>query len=445
MELREGRIIAERFRLVRELGRGGMGAVWKAEHVGLEVPCAVKFILGDAAQHPEVRARFVREAKAAAMLRSPHVVQILDHGVCEETPYIAMELLEGEELGRRLERVGRLPPAETIAILAQVARALGKAHQAGLVHRDLKPDNVFLVKDDDREIVKVLDFGIAKSLKGDLAENYKTRTGALLGTPFYMSPEQAQGVKTIDHRSDLWSLAVIAFRCLTGRLPFESDALGDLLVKIIMAPLPVPTSIAPWLPPSVDAWWQRAAAREPADRFATAGELIEALASALGIAAPMRASEVPGGARVGAYDVTAPALTPSAERSGSTPAPAAPARREPSLNGGVSHTFGARDRRSRVGLTIAGVLSLALGGAVAFAVLYGVPGSTAGVAASASPVEEASAAPETTAPTVSAAAPEDPPPSTAANSVSAAAAPADESSSSRPSAKTLLRITFSRP
>ncbi|HEX7663978.1 MAG TPA: serine/threonine-protein kinase, partial [Polyangiaceae bacterium] len=164
-----------------------MGSVWHATHLGLDVPCAVKFIEGEAASLPEAHARFEREAKAAAQLRSPHVVQILDHGVWEGRPYIAMELLDGEDLKSRIQKAGRLNPNEIGTIITQVCRALTKAHGLGIVHRDLKPDNIFLVRDDDREIAKVLDFGIAK--RNDSLENgggSNTRTGAMLGTPYYM-------------------------------------------------------------------------------------------------------------------------------------------------------------------------------------------------------------------------------------------------------------------
>jgi hypothetical protein len=274
-------VIAEKFRLNRLLGRGGMGSVWHATHLGLDVPCAVKFIEGEAAQLPEVQARFEREAKAAAHLRSPHVVQILDHGVCEGTPYIAMELLDGEDLGKRLARVGRLPPHELLLVVAQVSRALTKAHSQGIVHRDLKPDNIFLVRDDDREITKVLDFGIAKAT-GAGSSGSSTRTGAMLGTPYYMSPEQAQGTRAVDARSDLWSLAVIVFEALTGQRPFESEALGDLLMRIIVAPIPLPSHYVSDLPPAIDAWWVKASQRDPALRFQTAKELNDGLAVAFG-------------------------------------------------------------------------------------------------------------------------------------------------------------------
>src|ERR1700677_4095454 len=221
--------------------------------MGLDVPCAVKFIEGEIAQLPEAQARFEREAKAAAQLRSPNVVQIIDHGVWQSTPYIAMELLDGEDFGKRLAKLGRRPPVDVIRISTQVCRALRKAHSPGIVHRDLKPDNIYLVPDDDREIAKVLDFGIAKTTGGIDGSN--TKTGAMLGTTYYMSPEQAQGTRAVDARSDLWSLAVIAFQALTGRLPFESEALGDLLVKIIVAPIPNPREFSPDLPPSLAAGW----------------------------------------------------------------------------------------------------------------------------------------------------------------------------------------------
>src|SRR3984885_5681695 len=274
-------VIAERFHLNRLLGGGGMGSVWHATHLGLDIPCAVKFVKGELLEQDDIKARFEREAKAAAQLRSPHVVQILDHGVCEGTPYIAMELLDGEDLGTRLERVGRLSPGPPYKILGEAWRGLARAHAQGIVHRDLKPDNIYIVRDDDREVTKVLDFGIAKTLNSDVGGS-STKTGAMLGTPYYMSPEQAQGTKAVDFRSDLWALAVIAFQCITGRLPFESEALGDLLVKIIVAPIPFPSQFAP-VPPGFDRWWAKASQRDPAERFQGAKEFADALALVCGV------------------------------------------------------------------------------------------------------------------------------------------------------------------
>ncbi len=335
MDLEPGIVVAERFRLVRPLGQGGMGAVWLAHHVSLDTPCAIKFIQDDAARSQELRARFEREAKIAAQLRSPHVVQILDHGAWQDTPYIAMEFLEGEDLAKRLRtrlRSGRLlEPHEVVALVAQVGRALARAHAAGLVHRDLKPANIFLCRDDDREVVKVLDFGVAKvtAMSAPTDADANTQTGAILGTPFYMSPEQARGHRNVDHRADLWALSVIVFQCLTGKLPFRGEALGDLLVKIIADPLPVPSASAP-VPASFDAWWARAVDRDVTRRFQTAKELTEALGVALEVSFPTAmgvGTVVDLPARPGAVDRPPSALRPaepgSASVEGADPAPAA--------------------------------------------------------------------------------------------------------------------------
>src|SRR5262245_8336392 len=260
MELKENTLVADRFQLMRMIGRGGMGSVWQARDCRLDNQCAVKFIEGELSNVADAQARFEREAKAAAQLRSPHVVEIKDYGVWQSHPYIAMELLDGEDLGKALAKAGgKLPPSQIVIIVQQVCRALTKAHAAGIVHRDLKPDNIFLVNDDDRQIVKILDFGVAKQTSQAI-EGSNTKTGAMLGTPYYMSPEQAQGIKSVDGRSDLWSLAVIVYHCLTGHLPFESEALGDLLVKIIVSPVPTPSHHAQ-VPPGFDRWWAKAADR----------------------------------------------------------------------------------------------------------------------------------------------------------------------------------------
>jgi serine/threonine protein kinase len=208
-----------------------------------------------------------------AELRSAHIVQIIDYGIDGNTPFIAMELLEGESLAARLDRLGKLPADDTARILLQVARALTRAHEKGIVHRDLKPDNIFIVREGDEEIAKVLDFGVAKKLD-TLSLNSgvtTTRTGALLGTPYYMSPEHALGQTSLDHRTDIWALGVIAYECLTGRRPFERDSFGALLMSICHEPLPTPSKVAS-VPPGFDAWFARAASRDLAARFQTAAE-----------------------------------------------------------------------------------------------------------------------------------------------------------------------------
>jgi len=262
-----------------------MGSVWEGLHVTLGNRVAVKFIETDYAESDEARTRFENEARAAAKLQSKYVVQVFDYGVMSDgRPFIVMEYLAGESLDARLERVGKLNIEETTRIITQVSRALSKAHAAGIVHRDLKPENVFLVNDEEEatDIAKVVDFGIAKFTDTSMGVSSSTRTGSVLGTPFYMSPEQARGLRTVDFRSDLWSLGVITFRCLTGRYPFEGEAIGDLLVKICTAQLPVPSSYVP-VPPAFDTWFEKAMQRDPTLRFASAAELADQLARSCGI------------------------------------------------------------------------------------------------------------------------------------------------------------------
>jgi len=285
---------------MRPLARGGMGSVWRAEHLSLTSSVALKLIesnpdAGDTA----ATQRFLREARLAAALRSPHVVQIFDYGVDEGTPYIVMELLEGESLGERLERQGRLSAAETARVIQHLARAMTRAHEAGIVHRDLKPDNVFIVKNDDEEIFKVFDFGIAKAHPAGLgsAVLHATRTGSLLGTPSYMSPEQAEGARVIDHHTDIWALGVIAYRCMLGRLPFSGDNVGQLILSICIQPLPVPSHLGQ-VPDGFDTWFARVCARRPLARFESAKEAAVALsalaehASALPIEGPRGVAEM---------------------------------------------------------------------------------------------------------------------------------------------------------
>ena len=249
-------ILAGKYRLLSQIGRGGMGAVWKAEHLDLRAPVAIKLMDPTLAAGLEASRRFLREAQSAAALRSPHVVQILDYGVDEATriPFIAMELMEGESLAARLQRVQRLSPAEAARIVTHVARALTRAHEAGIVHRDLKPDNIFLVRNEDEEIAKVLDFGIAKSTAPTLAGHPATQTGSVLGTPYYMSPEQISGSRQVDYRTDLWAVAVIAYECLSGRRPFQESTLGGLAIQICTRRPPLASSFVT-VPRDFDAWF----------------------------------------------------------------------------------------------------------------------------------------------------------------------------------------------
>jgi serine/threonine protein kinase len=254
-----------------------MGSVWLATDMSLDSTCAIKLVDPDKVGNAEVRVRFQREARAAAQIRSANVVDVFDHGLWQDVPFIVMEHLEGEDLGARLDRVGRLDLRQTYDIVSQVSRALVRAHAMGIVHRDLKPENIFLVPGDDHEVAKVLDFGIAKLDQYSLRDK-TTKTGSFMGTPYYMSPEQARG-KNIDWRSDLWALGVIVFQCLTGKPPFESEALGDLMGMILYDPIPKITERDSSLPPEIETFWTRAINRDRELRFQSAKELSDALAA----------------------------------------------------------------------------------------------------------------------------------------------------------------------
>jgi serine/threonine-protein kinase len=259
-----------------------MGKVWVARHKGLETEVVVKFLATTDADRAEAEARFAREAAAAAAVKSPHVVQVFDHGTTADgTRYIVMELLEGRDLAMHLAANGPMPARDVAAVIGQVAKALSKAHQAGVIHRDIKPENIFLCDGDGGEMfVKVLDFGIAKREQHATA---KTTTGQVVGTPFYMSPEQILGEPPVDARTDIWSLGVVAFEALTGKRPFDGATVGAITLAIHRSS-PRPSSVNPGVPPGMDEWFVRACARAPEDRFATAREAGQALLTAAGAA-----------------------------------------------------------------------------------------------------------------------------------------------------------------
>jgi serine/threonine-protein kinase len=294
----EGQVIAGKFRLEECIGQGSMGSVWGARHLGLNVPVALKFMSADLVNQPRALARFEREAQAAARIRSPHVVQVLDHGVDGGTPFIVMEWLEGEDLGARLRRVGRLTLQDASIIATQAAKALRAAHDAGVIHRDLKPSNIFLARVQGEEVVKLLDFGVAKVEPATARPTGDgTATGALVGTPEYMSPEQVRGSKEIDGRSDVWSLGVILYVAITGKRPFRGDTLGEVMINVCTAPLPPPSTLVFDLPPVVDWFFDRACARDPANRFQSATDLAAAFGQlAQGRGAPAAGAPGPGAA-----------------------------------------------------------------------------------------------------------------------------------------------------
>jgi serine/threonine-protein kinase len=284
-----GQLLGGCYEVVRVVGEGGMGRVYEARHKRLPTRrFAVKMLHPDLARQPEVVTRFQREAEASSVLSHPNVVDVFDVSASSDgRPYIVAELLEGEELGSHLDRVGKLAPGVAAHVVRQVCAALGAAHAAGIVHRDVKPENVFLSGDGSR--VKVLDFGISK-----VASNPDglTKTGTVMGTPDYMAPEQARGDR-VDHRADIYAAGAILYRAVTGRKPFEGlDPMATLTAVLTQEP-PRPTELAPELPLGLELVIQRAMAKNPSERFQSMGELDLALAAFDQQLAPAIAPSVP--------------------------------------------------------------------------------------------------------------------------------------------------------
>ncbi|HEX3777985.1 MAG TPA: serine/threonine-protein kinase [Polyangiaceae bacterium] len=281
-----GTILEGKFRITKEIGRGGMAAVYEAENVDIGKRVAVKILAAELITSRVVRERFIREARAAAAIRSPYICDVYDSGMFEERPFLVMELLEGESLYDMMTRVRQIDVETTVRITTHTARGLAKAHESNVVHRDLKPENIFLTKEEDGKlVVKIVDFGLAKFYEptsSDMETVRLTREGALFGTPAYMSPEQAKGKGEVDHRADLWALGCIVYECLTGQTVWNVEqGVAMILAQIASAPLPKPSKLRPDLPPAFDAWFARALDRDPDKRYQNAKELADGLARAL--------------------------------------------------------------------------------------------------------------------------------------------------------------------
>ena len=287
-----------RHRVVRLIGRGAMGSVYEAIHEDLQKRVAVK-TLREGTDSPEIRARFVREGRAASRVRHPNAIDVYDVAVEGDVAYLVMEFLEGEDLDHRLQTAVRLSVEETLDVMLPVIAAVATAHDVGVVHRDLKPANIFLAQGPDGPQPKVVDFGISKVFgeEGGLA---LTASSAILGTPYYLAPEQLEGAKFTDARSDQWALSVILYECLTGRRPFEADSVMSLLWCIGHGEVAPPRSLRPELDPALEAAVLRGLARRPDDRHPSVRALGAALlpfASAEAQARWSRALGGPGPAR----------------------------------------------------------------------------------------------------------------------------------------------------
>jgi serine/threonine-protein kinase len=272
------------YRLLQQIGEGGMGAVWLAEHAMLGRRAAIKLLHPMFTARPDIVTRFFNEARAATAIADPGIVQIFDFGQhVDGTAYIAMEMLEGEPLDKRLGRLGRMPITDALRLLRQIASTLGVAHQRGIVHRDLKPENIYLVRDPEvigGERAKILDFGIAK-LTGD--PNIKTNTSAVMGTPAYMSPEQCRGAGQVDQRSDVYALGCMLFKLITGGPPFDAEGAGEIIAMHLRELPPTLSSRVHGIPPELDALVQHCLAKDPAYRYASGAELAAAVAGVLGV------------------------------------------------------------------------------------------------------------------------------------------------------------------
>ncbi len=273
-----GKTVDGKYEIQTLLGLGGMGGVFRARHTFINNEVAIKLINPKLASHEEIVERFLREARAAAAIDHPNAVKVTDFGRADGMLYLVMEYVPGYNLTQLIRKKGTLSASTTANIMSQICAALDDAHAKKIIHRDLKPDNVMIKVDRSKKhIVKVFDFGIAKMIIEGKQDNSITRAGTIVGTVNYMSPEQCRGEGTIDLRSDIYSLGVVAFEMLTGRLPFTAPTPTGLAVKHIVEPPPSLSSIIPEIPESVDKVVLRALSKEPKDRYASAGEFANEL------------------------------------------------------------------------------------------------------------------------------------------------------------------------
>lgn len=275
-ELAPGAVLADKYEIERRIGEGAMGVVFAARHLGLDETVAIKFVRPDVHDTAAAMSRFAREAKLAARIHSEHVAKVFDVGVLEPFgPFIVMEYLEGSSLAQVLESEGPLPAERLVGYLLQACEALAAAHAAGVVHRDVKPDNLFVTRRAGTEVVRLLDFGIAQVVpNGSAQESEVTGSAVVLGSPLYMAPEQLRPSSVVDARADIWALGVVAHELLTGNMPFAGSSLPEICASILDAD---PPELGPRCPAALAAVVERCLMKDPAQRFASVAELAAAL------------------------------------------------------------------------------------------------------------------------------------------------------------------------
>ena len=303
-----GATLADRYEIIRRIGEGGMGAVYEARHSIIGKRVAIKVLLEKFLENEELIARLLQEARMASSIGHQNIVDVTDFGTTRDgRAFVVMEFLEGESLSELIRRDAPLPVERSLAIVKQVASALGAAHAKGIVHRDVKPENVYLVRRGDLDFVKVVDFGVSKAVRSreEAGSEWQrlTRTGAVLGTPLFMSPEQAAGAEDIDHRADIWATTLILYECLTGELPFRGNNYLGVVAQIQQKDVPPPSALRPELgiPPAVDRVVMRGLEKDRARRYQEMAllerDIDRLLAGEMDVGFDDRSGPVPGPAR----------------------------------------------------------------------------------------------------------------------------------------------------